>query len=578
MMGFETEAHRSGTVSLNRDASLGQAILGLCEMTSTEVRLVPQAHDGQLQQLYTLSHEGRHREIFSSTTFSYLQVLLARADAQSARGRLLPQNLGDAREALFDMLAVSFDAHEGYATMGEYVARESLVTLVNKVPDVPEPPPRYQRAMMPYRAVVEALPRLLRPFSHFVLRAFAEVVFDTPILGIARSTNLDVFSIRASLSDPLAQPNHRLNVLSRLLVEELERQTVGNEWAHLTQIAKNADADLARVIAELRFLTPSVEGVRLRKAVLTGARAAVRKILGSQPAGLAIEDGRRTVLDFHNWCFEELKQYGVLDGPMLDSDAEPELAARMIVADPHVSGLPADMLPIAVGDGVPSDFIEETLENPEKRLAVSIRIRGDVTHVETVICQLRLIRFAARTDTWKGPGTEPYQRILVDFPCVDCSMSVSEATSLLEEIRDRTDILLLYNTPDLEQAQAALLDKVVGLTKATLVHLVEVCFGAETDKKKVKALMAMRSPGMYAFCPFADDNWLAVFLEIAPRTFLGGIVLQYTTVQGFGAELKQWVQECSAEQSRLLEEKDYRVDLGSLSTFSKIFVHGGFRE
>jgi hypothetical protein len=577
MTGFKAEANRSGTVSLQRDASLGLAILGLCEMKSTEIRIAPQAHEDKSQQLYTLCHEGKHREIFVGTTFGYLQFLLARVDAQSARGRLLPQELGDAREALFDMLEVSFDAHEGYATMGEYVARESLVALWGKAPDVPEPPPRYQRAMVPYRAVVESLPKLLRPFSHFILRAFVEVVFDTSILVIARSTSLDVPSIRASLKDPLMQPNHRLSLLSRHFVDKLEQRTLGDEWAQAIEVAKRAGSDLPRIIAELRFLMPPLEGVRMRKAVLAGIRETVRKILGSQSASLAIEDGRRSVRAFHNWCFEELKQYDLLGSPMLDSDAEPEEHARLIVENLHVSGQPADMLPIAIGDGVPRELIEETLDDPKKRLAISIRIRGEVTNGGSVTCQSRLIRFAAKTDTWQGPGTQPFQRILVDRPCIDCSMSIAEATDLLDEVRDRIDILY-YNTPNLDQAQAALMDKMVDVTKATMVHLVEVYLGADTDKKKVEALMAMASSGKCAFCPFADRDWIAIFFEIAPRTFLGGVVLQYALVQGIGAKLKQWVQECEAEQSRLLEEKDYRVDLGSLSTFTKIFIHGGFRE
>ena len=61
-------------------------------------------------------------------------------------------------------------------TLGEILAHESLAALGGEVPDVAEPTPRYRRAMTPYRDVWQALPPWLRPFAHFILRAFTEAV------------------------------------------------------------------------------------------------------------------------------------------------------------------------------------------------------------------------------------------------------------------------------------------------------------------------------------------------------------------------------------------------------------------
>lgn len=573
-MDSEGTSRRLGTVSLERNVLLGARILGLYQMADTEIRLGPHSHDDFSQQVYTLCHEGRHREVFHATTFGYLQTFLASVDARARRHQMVPAQLESAGDVLSEMMGVSFDAHEGYATMSEYVARESLVALFGRAPIVPSPTPAYERAMAPYGAIVEALPKLLRPYAHFVLRAFVEVVFDTSILQVARSSGLDLKAIRSSLQDPLMQPNGRVLELSLALVEALDRRELHPAWEGLATTARSAGDDLANWIARLRFTMPALEWVIVRRGVRTETRAAVRETLGPICGRLTFDDGRKRTHDFHNWVFQELDAYGLVDGPMLDSAVEPELTARSIAEDYHVSGQPSERIVISSGVGVPNEFIEEALADPKQRLAVGLYVlAGDATADASV--RLRLLRFAARTDTWNGPGTEPYQRIIIGR-CLDHEMLTNEASSVIDRLRDRTDILF-YGTPGMIDSQAILLDRIVGFTRATSVHPVENFAVGTTDREKVKAMLASQKSGKRLYCPFIVDGWIGIFSEIVPRTFMGAVVLESAFKRALGSNLEQWFDALETAYLLLPAREEIDIDLGSLSTFCKLFIMGGFR-
>jgi hypothetical protein len=573
-MPADEQILREGTISLQRVDSLSSSILGLCGMADTEIRISPVAHENSRQQVYTLAHEGRHREIFLTTTFGYTQFLLARLDVMAREGKQLPPGVRDVHLALCDLLDASFDAHEGYATLGEVLARDSLAALGDDVPDVAEPTPRYRRAMAPYRDVWQALPRWLQPFSHFILRAFAEAVFDAPLLHAWRQTRLDTAQLRSLVADKRCQPNARVHRLAASMVEALGEDDGRTRWPRFWLIANELGADAAREIANIRFTGLQREGVRVRRKLVTYARKNVRAILSERAHEVDIDDGPDEVMRFHNWCYAEYRDYRLLSGPMLDADDDFDRYVDVVTRNLHVSGHPAETLPIVSAEGVPPGYLDELARPPARRLAVGLRVEGTVPHNSA--CVLRCATFAPKTEAWNGPGTTPYQRIFVEGPCVDIRISADKAGELLASLRDRVDILY-FDTRESTPEQARLADEIVGETKATMIYLVEEMLGLHTDRHKLAAIRMWRSSGVRCVVPFSDGNWVAVFYEMAPRTFLGAIVLWMSLDLGGDDSLSEWIRERVTEQMGPVIDARSQIAHGDLSTFSKLFVHGTFR-
>lgn len=566
---------RPGTTSLARGTSLGRHILGLCEIASTEIRLAPQAHQDRPQQLYTLAHEGLHRDIFIGTTFGYVQLLLARM-GQVAVLRELPSQFAGHQETLDDMMAVSLEAHEGFATLGEYVVRDALASLGGRPPMVSRPTPQYEQAMEPYRKVWEALPREVRPFSHFVLRAFAELVFDTNAIVVAQDSGLNVAALRESLAEPTAQPNYRLERLSAKFAEILENP-LGPEWSYFAQFAAHAPIEeLTQAIAQLRLLSPSADAVQQRKGILKRAREAVRTALCSAGEGLVDANGIKTVVHFHNWCYEEFRSLQLLKGPMLSYDAAPARSAEHMVKNQGVSGHPAPRLQAVALEADLQSCVNFMLMDPPKRLAVGLRIHEHVAGSPDPMCQLRIVRFEPKTDSWDGPGTPPYQRILTESSCTDQYMTVEDATLLFEKLRDRIDIIH-PNTKPMSDSVAAIADAVIGTSKATFVHLIDTLAEVDTDQAKIEFLTRSYPRNLRGYVPYEDDDWVALFYETVPRTFVGAVVLKLTLATTLRQDYEPLISRLRDVQLQALaEDEDYRISLGSLSTFAKIYIYGGF--
>ena len=572
---MNAEFLRPGTTHLARSSALGAHILGLCEMANTEIRLVPDAHQDRSEQIYTLRHEGLHREIFRSTTFGYLQFLLARM-GKVAESRELPHRFAGHQVVLHEMMSVSLEAHEGYATLGEYIVCDALSSLGFRPAAVPRPTPQYEQAMEPYRKVLEAFPREVRPFSHFVMRAFAEVVFDTNAIAVAQDCALNVAALRASFVESAAQPNCRLDRLSSVFADILEAP-LGPEWSFFTQLSARASVEeLTRMIAKLRLLSPSAEAVQQRRLILTRAREAVRSALRTAGEGLVGADGIEAVLDFHNWCYEEFRCLHLLDGPMLSYDASPSESAERVIRDQAVSGHPTTRFQVVSVKADLQSCLSFMLKDPRKRLAIGLRVHEQGLGSPEAMCQLRIIRFEPKTDSWRGPGTRPYQRIFFESLCTDQHMTVDDATRLFEQLRDYTDVIH-YNTKRLTPSVAAVADAVVGLTGATVVHLIDELAEVDTDQSRIEFLTRRDTQNFRGYIPYADNDWVAIFQESAPRMFVGAVVLKLSLATTLGQDYESFMERIGEATTKALSEGEkYKVSLGALSTFAKIYISGGF--
>jgi len=576
------DVHRDqlGRIQLRRDSSLSSAVLGLCDPSAPtpSIQLSPGEHTDRAQIAYTLCHEGCHREIFGATTFGYLQHLIAKAVRLASDGKPLPPQLYGAEQLLRLMLDVSFDAHEGYATAGESVAQDQLKELFGAAAAVPPPlQVDYVRASLPYTRVLRSMPPVIQPFARFILRAFAECVFNTEVVSLARAHNLGAAAITEGLSDPMASPSHRLGILAPAMAGALADPSTMNRWHYFERLHQACGTATPRVIAGLRFLSPGADAVLLRRQLLIHARTVTRALLAERCPSVALADGNRDILDFHTWVYEAFGEFRLLDGPMVEVDNTLE-KAELVVQDVRMSGLPAGAPP-ALEEAAPSALVVTSREHSDAdRFAVSLHLPEGFRSRSDDLCQVRIVPFEARRAVWGGAEGRAFQRIMAKAPYLDHRLNAPDACQLLSTYADRTDILFM-RFPLREHEVAGAADAIVGTTQATIVHLVDATFEARDDKTRLEAINRMRSGGARAFVPYHDDDWYSVFLEVAPSTFMGAITLasfRQIATSGF-AGWNEWESRVLHHQDDLLREDRYKFWVGSLSTFVKLYIFGAFK-
>jgi hypothetical protein len=324
----------------------------------------------------------------------------------------------------------------------------------------------------------------------------------------------------------------------------------------------------------MRFATPLAFGVLRRSPIRHAVRAAVIQTLQDAATGLPLVNGRRQIADFHRWGAEVLGDLRLFDGRMVDFDTEREEAIRVMVETLRVSGEPSPMLPIVPAKVQTRDLQTVVLSCPDTRLAITLCIRASDT--PEAQCQVRFTPFVRRTAPWDGPGTKPYPRTMVECAAAECTVTPDEARSLLKTVADRTDILL-FRTGSAHEREGELLDEIVVSTRAVMVHIVDD-EGVATDAGKVCALAGLRRGDNPGVILSPDDDWVGIFFEIESRTYLGGVVLRMAAEHAMEAEWASWEHTSQLHTSDLARDYVGLSDLDCLSTFTKLYIRGGFRE